>query len=130
MIQTQEERTRGAGPPAASPHTPAIHDSDRKRGEGEQERVRLEPLLGEGWEVLEDLVVGCRRSEDLFDVVVPKCESSASTDDRGEEDFRDASKSSITSSSETFRRFNCRATSLVSMSYSSRFSSIGRVISC
>jgi hypothetical protein len=66
----------------------------------------------------------------------------ASADDCGEENvsvgdelhgalrlFRDASKSFCTSSSEPFRRFSCRATSLLSMSYSSRFNSSGRVIS-
>ena len=51
-----------------------------------QERVQLQaPLLGEGSEVLEDLIVGGSRREDLLDLLVSEHQGRASADDRGQE---------------------------------------------
>jgi hypothetical protein len=60
-----------------------LHDSDRKGRQRKQEGVKLKALLlGEGREVLENLVVSRSRSEDLLDLVVPEHQGRASADDR------------------------------------------------
>ena len=60
-----------------------LHDGDWEGRQCEQEGVQMKALLlGEGTEVLEDLIVGDGRREDLLDLSVPEHQRRASANNR------------------------------------------------
>jgi hypothetical protein len=60
-----------------------LHNGDWKRRQREEQGVQTKPLLlGEGIEVLEELIVGGSRRENLLDLFMPEHQSRASADDR------------------------------------------------